>query len=72
MEIAAGAAAQGLQLVTHLSCDTVEQMISTAKAAEALGYEAALALVSAVVPARRRRRTSSTSRKIIADAPISP
>ncbi|HEV8022871.1 MAG TPA: dihydrodipicolinate synthase family protein [Candidatus Lustribacter sp.] len=42
MEIAAAAAPKGFNLVTHLSNDTVPQMIATAKAAEALGYEAAL------------------------------
>ena len=42
MEIAAGAAPKGFALVTHLSFDTVEQMIEAAKTAETLGYEAAL------------------------------
>ena len=42
MELSAAAAPKGFNLVTHLSNDTTEQMIATAKAAEALGYEAAL------------------------------
>jgi dihydrodipicolinate synthase/N-acetylneuraminate lyase len=42
MEIAAGAAPKGFGLVTHLSCDTTDQMIEVAKTAETLGYEAAL------------------------------
>jgi 4-hydroxy-tetrahydrodipicolinate synthase len=42
MEIAAGAAPKGFALVTHLSFDTVEQMIEAAKAAETFGYEGAL------------------------------
>ncbi len=42
MEIAAGATPPEHKLVTHLSNDTPEQMIATAKAAESLGYEAAL------------------------------
>ena len=37
MEIAAGAAPKGFNLVDPLSCDTPEQMIAVAKAAEALG-----------------------------------
>ena len=42
MEIAAGAAPKGFALVTHLSFDTVDQMIEAAKTAEKLGYEGAL------------------------------
>lgn len=42
MEIAAGAAPKGFALVTHLSFDRVDEMISAAKAAETLGFEAAL------------------------------
>jgi 4-hydroxy-tetrahydrodipicolinate synthase len=42
MEIAAGAAPKGFNLVTHLSCDTPEQMVAVAKTAEGLGFEAAL------------------------------
>ena len=42
MEIAAGAAPKGFALVTHLSFDTVGQMIEAAHAAETLGFEGAL------------------------------
>ncbi len=42
MEIAAGAAPKGFALVTHLSFDTVDQMIEAAKTAEMLGFEGAL------------------------------
>jgi dihydrodipicolinate synthase/N-acetylneuraminate lyase len=42
MEIAAGATPKDHRLVTHLSCDTAEQMVQVAKAAESLGFEAAL------------------------------
>ena len=42
MEIAAAAAPKGFALVTHLSFDTVEEMVRAAKAAEGLGYEGAL------------------------------
>jgi 4-hydroxy-tetrahydrodipicolinate synthase len=42
MEIAAAATPKEHRLVTHLSCDTAEQMVQVAKAAEALGFEAAL------------------------------
>jgi dihydrodipicolinate synthase/N-acetylneuraminate lyase len=42
MEIAQGAGAKNLKLVTHLSFDTQDEVIRAAKAAEALGYEAAL------------------------------
>jgi 4-hydroxy-tetrahydrodipicolinate synthase len=42
MEIAAGATPKDHRLVTHLSWDTPEQMVQVAKAAESLGFEAAL------------------------------
>ncbi len=42
MEISAGAAPKGFNLVVHLSCDTVAEMREAAKTAETLGYEAAL------------------------------
>jgi dihydrodipicolinate synthase/N-acetylneuraminate lyase len=42
MEIAAAACPKDFALVTHLSFDTVEQMIRAAKVAESLGYEAIL------------------------------
>ena len=42
MEIAAGAAPKGFALVTHLSFDTVDQMIAAAHTAESLGFEGAL------------------------------
>lgn len=42
MEIAAEAAPKGFALVTHLSFDTVDQMVRAAKRAEDLGFEAAL------------------------------
>jgi dihydrodipicolinate synthase/N-acetylneuraminate lyase len=42
MEIAAGAAPKGFALVTHLSFDTVDQMIQAMKTAETLGFEGAL------------------------------
>jgi len=42
MEIAAGAAPKGFALVTHLSFDTVDQMIKAAQTAETLGFEGAL------------------------------
>ena len=42
MEVSAAAAPKGFNLVTHLSNDTAADMIATAKAAEALGFEAAL------------------------------
>lgn len=42
MEIAAEAAPERFRLVAHLSFSTVEEELTAAKAAEALGYEAAL------------------------------
>lgn len=42
MEIAAAAAPSDFRLVTHLSFSTVEESLRAAKAAEALGFEAAL------------------------------
>lgn len=42
MEIAADAAPEGFRLVTHLSFTTTEEALEAAKAAEALGFEAAL------------------------------
>lgn len=42
MEIAAGAAPEGFRLVAHLSFSTVEEELTAARAAEALGFEAAL------------------------------
>jgi dihydrodipicolinate synthase/N-acetylneuraminate lyase len=42
MEIAAGAAPKDFRLVTHFSFDTPADVLRVAKAAEALGYEAAL------------------------------
>jgi 4-hydroxy-tetrahydrodipicolinate synthase len=42
MEIAAQAAPDGFRLVAHLSFSTVEEELAVAKAAEALGFEAAL------------------------------
>ena len=42
MEIAAEAAPPGFKLVAHLSFSTVEEMVTAAKAAEELGFEAAL------------------------------
>lgn len=42
MEIAAEAAPKGFALVTHLSFDTVDEMLRCAKAAESLGCEGAL------------------------------
>lgn len=42
MEVAAEAAPEGFNLVTHLSTDTFEQSVRVALAAEALGFEAAL------------------------------
>jgi 4-hydroxy-tetrahydrodipicolinate synthase len=42
MEIAAAAAPKGFALVTHLSFDRADQMISVAKTAEALGFEGSL------------------------------
>jgi 4-hydroxy-tetrahydrodipicolinate synthase len=42
MEIAAGAAPKGFALVTHLSFDTVAEMIEAARLGETLGFEAAL------------------------------
>lgn len=42
MEIAAEAAPEGFRLVAHLSFTTVEEELAAAKAAEALGFEAAL------------------------------
>jgi dihydrodipicolinate synthase/N-acetylneuraminate lyase len=42
MEIAADAAPDGFRLVAHLSFSTVEEELVAAKAAEALGFEAAL------------------------------
>jgi 4-hydroxy-tetrahydrodipicolinate synthase len=42
LEIAAEAAPDGFRLVAHLSFDTVEQTVRVAKAAEAIGAEAAL------------------------------
>ncbi len=42
MDVAAAAAPKGFNLVTHLSFDTVGQMIEAAKTAETLGFEAAL------------------------------
>lgn len=42
MEIAADAAPDGFRLVTHLSFTTYDESLRAAKAAEALGYEAAL------------------------------
>ena len=42
MEIAADAAPEGFRLVTHLSFTTFDESIQAAKAAEALGFEAAL------------------------------
>lgn len=42
MEIAQGAAPDGFKLVTHFSFDTNDDVLRVAKAAETLGYEAAL------------------------------
>jgi 4-hydroxy-tetrahydrodipicolinate synthase len=42
MEIAAGAAPKGFNLVVHLSFDRADEMLTAAKTAEALGFEAAL------------------------------
>jgi dihydrodipicolinate synthase/N-acetylneuraminate lyase len=42
MEIAAAAAPKGFALVTHLSFDTIDQMINAAHTAETLGFEGAL------------------------------
>ena len=42
MEIAKAAAPKNFNLVVHLSFDTVAEMVEAAKAAESLGYEAAL------------------------------
>ncbi|MDH7795192.1 MULTISPECIES: dihydrodipicolinate synthase family protein [unclassified Beijerinckia] len=42
MDIAAAAAPKGFNLITHLSFDTVDEMIEAAKTAETLGYEGAL------------------------------
>jgi 4-hydroxy-tetrahydrodipicolinate synthase len=42
MEIAAAAAPKGFALVTHLSFDRPDQMVSVAKTAEALGFEGSL------------------------------
>jgi 4-hydroxy-tetrahydrodipicolinate synthase len=42
MEIARGAAPTGFKLVVHLSFDTTADVLRAAKAAETLGYEAAL------------------------------
>lgn len=42
MEVAAGAAPAGFRLVTHLSFSTTEESLRVAKAAETLGFEAAL------------------------------
>ncbi|MBF8191954.1 dihydrodipicolinate synthase family protein [Nonomuraea sp. K274] len=42
MEIAAESAPEGFRLVAHLSFSTVEEELTAAKAAEALGFEAAL------------------------------
>lgn len=42
MEIAADAAPEGFRLVAHLSFDTHEESVRVAKAAEVLGFEAAL------------------------------
>ena len=67
MEIAAGAAPKGFALVTHLSFDTVDQMIEAAKAAETLGYEGALVSY----PASFRPKSAAdivSFTKIIADA----
>jgi hypothetical protein len=56
MEIAAGAAPKGFALVTHLSFDTVGQMIEAAHAAETLGFQGAG--LAALVCRRTRPRSS--------------
>lgn len=56
MEIAADAAPEGFRLVSHLAFTTFDESIAAAKAAEALGFEAALpAYDPAFVPTTSRQ-----------------
>ena len=71
MEVAKDAAPKDFALVTHLSFDTTADTIRVVKAAEALGFEAALRQLSAVVPPEDGGKTSSISRARSPKLPIS-